>query len=175
MAKRNLAEFQALADMRFLIRKYLNATERAASAVGLKPQHYMALLQLSGLPAGQQPTIRTLSQRMQLRHHTVVELVNRMEKGGLFRRETPQRDRRYVLLRVTPRGKRLLDRLVHHRVAELLVTGPDLVRSLTAVIESASSKRRLHKRQPRAREIDTRKKFQPDTSRATANLMERAS
>jgi DNA-binding MarR family transcriptional regulator len=133
-----LAEYQALANVRFLIRRYLNNTENAARTVGLEPQQYLGLLQLRGLPPGQQPTIRALAERLQLRHNSVVELVNRMEKRGLFRREPSAGDRRCILLRVTPRGEKLLDQLVRHRIAELRVTCPELVRSLSAAVGVAS-------------------------------------
>ena len=129
-----LAEYQALANVRFLIRRFLNNTENAARAVGIEPQQYLGLLQLRGLPPGQEPTIRALADRLQLRHNSVVELVNRMEKRGLFRREQAAGDRRCILLRVTPRGEKLLDQLVRHRIAELRVTCPELVRSLSAAV-----------------------------------------
>lgn len=44
-------EYQALAQFRFLIRRFLNHSEKAARSVGLKPQHYIALLALRGLPS----------------------------------------------------------------------------------------------------------------------------
>src|SRR5471032_1946097 len=102
-----LAEYRALAEMRFLIRRYLNSTEKAARSVGLEPQQYMAMVQLRGLPAGQEPTIRALAERLQIRHHSTVELVDRMEKKGFFRRERSKTDRRRVLVHVTGRGERM--------------------------------------------------------------------
>ena len=80
-------EYQALAQFRFLIRRYLNNSEKAARSVGLEPQQYMGLLALRGLPSEQEPTIRALAERLQIQHHSAVELVDRMEKRGLFRRE----------------------------------------------------------------------------------------
>lgn len=81
------AEYQALAQFRFLIRRYLNNAERAARSVGLEPQQYMGLLALRGLPAGEEPSIRMLAERLQIQHHSAVELVDRMERRGLFRRK----------------------------------------------------------------------------------------
>ncbi len=82
----NTAEYQALAQFRFLIRRYLNNGEKAARSVGLEPQQYLGLLALRGLPPEQEPTIRSLAERLQIQHHSTVELVDRMEKRGLFRR-----------------------------------------------------------------------------------------
>jgi DNA-binding MarR family transcriptional regulator len=130
----SLEEYRALAEIRFLIRRYLQNSEEAVRAVGLEPQQYMSMLQLRGLPAGQQPTIQALAERMQLRHHSVVELVNRMEKGELLQRQRAKKDRRFVLVRMTPKAENLLDKLVRRRIAELRATGHDLVRSLGVVV-----------------------------------------
>jgi DNA-binding MarR family transcriptional regulator len=129
----NVREYQALAEFRFLIRHYLNNAEKAARSVGLEPQQYQSMLALRGLPEGQEPTIRALAERLQIRHHSAVELVDRMEKRKLFRRERSSTDRRRVLVRMTARGEKLLSQLVRHRIAELRVTGPALVRALGMV------------------------------------------
>jgi DNA-binding MarR family transcriptional regulator len=134
----NTAEYQALAQFRFLIRRYLNNSEKAARSVGLEPQQYMGLLALRGLPANQEPTIRALAERLQIQHHSAVELVDRMEKRGLFQRERSTQDRRQVLVKVTARGEKLLSRLVRHRIAELRVTAPELTRALQAVLNATS-------------------------------------
>jgi DNA-binding MarR family transcriptional regulator len=136
-----LSEYQALAQFRFLIQRYYNNTEKSARSVGLTTQHYRCLLQLRGLPSDEQPTIRNLAERMQIRHHSAVELVDRMEKRGLFRRVRSKLDRRTVLLSVTPRGEKILSHMVRERIAELRVTGPDLVKSLAAVIATSRKAR----------------------------------
>src|SRR5690348_18357172 len=120
------AEYQALAQFRFLIRRFLNNSERTARSVGLEPQQYMGMLALRGLPTGQDPTIRSLAERLQIQHHSAVELVDRMERRGLFRRERSTRDRRQVYVSVTARGEKLLSRLVRHRIGELRVSAPEL-------------------------------------------------
>ena len=143
----NIAEYQALAQFRFLIRRYLNNSEKAARSVGLEPQQYMGLLALRGLPEGEEPTIRSLAERLQIQHHSAVELVDRMEKRGLFRRERSSRDRRQVHVYVTSRGEKLLSRLVRHRIAELRVSAPELTRALQAVLTAASRDPGVERRQ----------------------------
>lgn len=106
--------------------------------MGLEPQQYMGLLALRGLPPDEEPTIRSLAERLQIQHHSAVELVDRMEKRGLFRRERSRRDRRQVHVYVTPRGEKLLSRLVRHRIAELRVSAPELTRALQTVLAAAS-------------------------------------
>src|SRR5712664_244586 len=82
----SLAEFRALAEFRHQIRQFLNGSEQASRAAGLEPQQYLFLLALRGLPAGHTATIRELAERMQLRHHSTVEMVNRLERQQLLRR-----------------------------------------------------------------------------------------
>ena len=148
------AEYRALAQFRFLIRRFLTNGEKAARSVGLEPQQYVGLLTLRGLPAGQQATIRSLSERLQIRHHSAVELVDRMEKSGLFRRERSKQDRRRVLVHLTPRGKKLLNRLVRHRLAELRESGPALARALQLLISTAPQDQDGNTPQRRSRKRD---------------------
>ena len=130
------AEFRALAEFRYRIRIYLNGSEEAARNAGLEPQQYMLMLALRGLPPGRESSIRELADRMQLRHHTVVELVDRLERRQLLRRERSRSDRRQVILHLTPRGEKILSKLATQRISELRTAAPILVRALTAVIRS---------------------------------------
>ena len=130
------SEFRALAEFRHQIRIFLNGSEEAARAADLEPQQYMLMLALRGLPSGVEPSIRELAERMQLRHHSVVELVDRLEKRLLLRRERAKADRRQVILHLTPRGEKILTKLAKQRISELRTSAPALVRALTAVIKS---------------------------------------
>jgi DNA-binding MarR family transcriptional regulator len=73
---------------------------------------------------------------MQLRHHSVVELVDRLERRLLLRRERSRSDRRQVIVHLTPRGEKILTHLAKQRIAELRTAAPALVRALTALIRS---------------------------------------
>jgi DNA-binding MarR family transcriptional regulator len=130
------AEFRALAEFRYQIRIYLNGSEEAARNAGLEPQQYLLLLALRGLPQGREASIRELAERLQLRHHSVVELVDRLERRSLLRRERSRDDRRQVILHLTPRGEKILTRLAKQRISELRTAAPTLVRALSAVIRS---------------------------------------
>jgi len=137
------AEYRALAEFRHQIRVYLNGSERAARAAGLEPQQYLAMLAVRGFPPGQQATIRNLAERLQLQHHSVVELLDRLHRRGLARRKRPKEgDRRLVLVDLTARGNRLLARLASQRIAELRIKAPELVRALSAVIAATRPPRR---------------------------------
>ena len=135
------AEFRSLAEFRYRIRIFLNGSEEAARGAGLEPQQYLLLLALRGLPLDRKASIRELAERMQLRHHSVVELVDRLERRLLLRRERSQNDRRQVIVHLTPRGERILTKLAKQRIAELRTAAPALVRALTALIRTPRSRR----------------------------------
>jgi DNA-binding MarR family transcriptional regulator len=128
------AEYRALAEFRYQIRRYLQFSAEAAREHGLEPQQHQLLLAIKGLPDDARPTIRELAERLQIQHHSAVELVNRLADHGAIRREHTGADRREVLLRLTPHGAALLRRLslAHH--IELEKTGPVLVKALTTAI-----------------------------------------
>src|SRR5579863_7665469 len=101
------ADFRRLAEFRYRIRQFLHLTEEAARAHGIEPQQHQLLLAIKGLPEGTRPTVSALSQRLCLRHHSTVELVDRLvEHGGVARRHSEQ-DRREVLIELTPHGEEL--------------------------------------------------------------------
>src|SRR5262245_66145164 len=80
------AEYQALAELRYRIRKFVREGDAVAAAAGLEPQQYLLLLMIRGIPAGQEATVRALAERLALRHHSVVELIDRLEAHGYVRR-----------------------------------------------------------------------------------------
>jgi DNA-binding MarR family transcriptional regulator len=135
------AEFRALAEFRYRIRIFLIGSEEAARKAGLEPQQYALMLALRGLPVGLEPSIRELAERLQLRHHSVVELVDRLERRQFLRRERSRSDRRQVILHLTSRGERVLTRLATQRILELRTAAPALVEALTAVIRSTQDNR----------------------------------
>src|SRR5262245_39450189 len=91
-------DYEALAEVRYQIRRFLNFSEAAARAAGIEPQQHQLLLAIKGLPAGMAPTIRACAERLQIQHHSAVELVNRTEQQGLVLRQPSAEDRRAVTL-----------------------------------------------------------------------------
>src|SRR5487761_1614906 len=78
-------DYQALADFRYGIRRFLNFSEQAARAAGIEPQQHQALLAIKGLPAARNATIGALAERLQIQHHSAVELADRLEARALLR------------------------------------------------------------------------------------------
>lgn len=130
------AEYQALAELRYRLRKFVGEGDAVARAAGLEPQQYLLLLALRGLPAGAEATISTLADRLALKHHSAVELIDRMESHGYVRRNRSRDDRRRVLVALLPRGEKLLEQVARHRIEELRSTGTTLVNAISALLEN---------------------------------------
>lgn len=136
----SLHSYRALAEFRHQIRLFLHFSEQAAREAGIEPQQHQLLLAIKGIPIGTQPTIGRIAERLQLRHHSVVELVNRLTDHGAIVREANPDDGREVRLRLTRAGERLLRKLsiAHHD--ELSKAGPALRDALDAVLHLAGKK-----------------------------------
>src|SRR5260370_34323128 len=130
------AEYRALAELRYIIRNLGGEGEAAARAAGLEPQQYLLLLALRGLPEGEEATIRALADRLALKHHSAVELIDRLEVHGYARRSRSRDDRRRVLVALLPRGEKLLEQVARDRIGELRASGAALVNAISALLEN---------------------------------------
>jgi DNA-binding MarR family transcriptional regulator len=131
------AEYRALAELRYRIRHFLGEGDAVARTAGLEPQQYLLLLMIRGLPEGDEATIRTLAERLALKHHSAVELIDRLETHGYVRRSRGREDRRRVLVSLLPRGERMLEEVARHRIDELRSYGHELVRAIGQLLEQA--------------------------------------
>ena len=127
-------EYAALAEFRYHIRRFLRHSEEAAAAAGVEARQYQFLLALKGLIEQQRVTIRDLAERMQLRHHSVVGMINRLVEKKLIERRRGEHDRRQVYIHLTVKGEALLRKLAVYHRGELVASGPDLVRALNALM-----------------------------------------
>jgi DNA-binding MarR family transcriptional regulator len=128
------AGYRRLAEFRYRIRQFLHMSEEAARSKGIEPHQHQVLLAIKGLPDGSRPTVRTLSERLCLRHHSTVELIDRLVEQGAVARRHSEKDRREVLIELTPHGEELLHELSVLLWQELRVSGPALSRSLLTVL-----------------------------------------
>ena len=130
------AEYQALAELRYRIRKFVREGDAVAQTAGLEPQQYLLLLAIRGLPEGEEATIRALAERLALKHHSAVELIDRLETHGYVRRSRSRDDRRRVLVALLPRGEKLLEQVARDRIGELRASGAALVNAISALLEN---------------------------------------
>lgn len=129
---------RTLADFRFELRRFLHFSESAALSAGLQPQQHQLLLQVAGAPPEIPVTIAYAAARLELKHNSVVELVDRSHREGLLERTTDPGDGRRAILRVTPKGREVLEGLSSNHARELDDLAPRLVRALEQVRRHAA-------------------------------------
>ena len=122
-----------LAEFRHELRMFLQFSERAACRVNLPPQQHQLLLQVAGAPEGTVVTVAYAAERLGLRHNSVGELITRCEEAGVILRSHDRRDRRCVLLQITPAGEKILEALSEDHARELSELGPRLIAALNHI------------------------------------------
>ena len=124
--KLSKAQYENLAAVRYALRQFLRFSEDEAQRAGIKPQQHQALLAIKGFPDRDAVTVGELAERLQLKHHSAVELVDRLMDLKLVAREPSEVDRRQVLVRVTTQGEHILDKLSAAHEEQLRRIGPQL-------------------------------------------------
>jgi DNA-binding MarR family transcriptional regulator len=125
--------YQALAEFRYQLRRFLRFSEDAAREIGLEPQHHQLLLMIKGDPGGLM-TIGALAERLQVHQHSAAELVARADARGLVRRTRGEQDRRKVFVSLTEEGEFALDALSQEHHRELQTLAPELIQILQKLI-----------------------------------------
>lgn len=109
-------DYESIAAFRYAIRRFLRFSEQAARHEGVTPQQHQLLLAIKGYPGREYATVSELAERLQMRQHSMVGLIDRTEAQGLVRREQGVTDRRQVFVSLTSDGDAKLLRLsVQHR------------------------------------------------------------
>ncbi len=134
--------YRQLADLRCAIREFLHFSEQAARENGFEPQQHQLLLAVKGLPPGVRPTITALSARLCLKHHSTVELINRMAERGVVTRRHSAEDRREALIELTPAGEEALEKLSILHWQELQKQAPALSHALNAIVKQTTDQLR---------------------------------
>ncbi len=142
----NLADYQALAEFRYQIRRFVRFSEDAAREAGIEPQHHQLMLAIKGKPDREGPRITYLAERLQIQHHSAVELVDRLVKKGLITRTRGDDDRREVHVQLTRHGERILSELTVHTRAELRSSAPTLVTALRNLMAPAKARNAVRRR-----------------------------
>jgi DNA-binding MarR family transcriptional regulator len=121
-------DYQRLLEFRTGLRRFLRWSERLAASVGLTPAQHQLLLAIRGHPDPGGPTISDVAGYLLVRHHSVVQLVDRAELAGLVTRVPDERDGRVVRLNLSGEGARRLEGLATTTLEELARVGPRLAR-----------------------------------------------
>lgn len=132
------ADYRRLHDFRYSIRRFLHFSEEAIREAGIEPQQHQLLLAIKARSDASGLGVRDIAERLLLRHHSAVELVDRAETRGLVSRHPDENDRRQVLIRLTPAGEQVLARLAAAHLDELRTSAPELIDVLAAIVDQAA-------------------------------------
>ena len=130
------ADYATLSEFRHVLRQFAAFSKDAAVAAGLTAQQHQALLAIKGFPDGAPVTVGALAERLGVRHHSAVGLVDRLAKRSLVRRRTDPADRRQVRIELTRGADALLAGLSLAHRDELRRLAP-LLRTLLKQISAA--------------------------------------
>ena len=142
------AQHERLAAFRYALRQFLHFSEEAAHGAGLTPQRHQALLAIKGFPGRDCVTVGELAERLRLRHHSVVGLVDRLVGEGLVERAPSEGDRRQVFVQLTALGEKILERLSAAHTEQLKIVGPELIHRLRQIVEGAEGSKGNEARHP---------------------------
>ncbi|HEV2112935.1 MAG TPA: MarR family transcriptional regulator [Terriglobales bacterium] len=126
-------DYRALAEFRYYVRRFWRLTEGNARRAGVHPQQHRLLLAIKAMSPDGTPSVGRLAEKLQVQHHSAVELIDRTVTAGLVIRRRGAKDGRVVTVHVTPRGERLLERLSRENRSELRSAAPALVKALRAL------------------------------------------
>ena len=101
-------DYQLLAEFRYRLARFLAFSENAAEDAGLAPRQHQALLAIKGFAGGGAVTVGDLAERLGVRHHSAVGLVDRLVAAGFVRRQADAHDRRKIILSLTAAGDKIL-------------------------------------------------------------------
>jgi DNA-binding MarR family transcriptional regulator len=140
------AQYEILAAFRYALRRFIHFSETAAQAANITPQQHQALLAIKGFPGCDRVTVGELAERLQLRHHSTVGLIDRLALEKLVARASSKEDRRQVFVQLTNRGKKTLEKLsaLHHE--QLKRIGPELSQLLNRLDGAAPCRTKVRGR-----------------------------
>jgi DNA-binding MarR family transcriptional regulator len=124
-------DYQALASFRYALRKFLGFSRRAlAQEASLTPEQYEALLALKAFSDESGLSVSELSERLQVKPHTAVSLVDKLEALQFIRRIQGAADRRQVFVSLTPAGSRVLAKVAVLHRREMRMRSPEMIEAL---------------------------------------------
>ena len=113
------AQFEALSEFRYQLKRFLHFSETAANELGLTPLQYLSLLHIQGYPGRNWASVGELAERLQMSHHATVALLTRCEELDLVERRKNENDKRKVDVYLTDKGREYLQQLAQQHKTEL--------------------------------------------------------
>jgi DNA-binding MarR family transcriptional regulator len=124
-------DYEALAEFRYLLRKFFRFSKDLLRNTGdLNPEQYEALLAMKACAAPNGLTISQLSERLQVKHHSAVNIVDRLVEAKLITREAGETDRRRRHVQLTAKGETLIEKLAVVHRTEIRGRSTEMIKAL---------------------------------------------
>jgi DNA-binding MarR family transcriptional regulator len=124
-------DYAALGAFRHAMRKLLRFSKEAvATPAKLTTEQYDVLLAIKSSSSINGMTVGEISKRLQVKHHTAVSLLDRLEARKLATRKRVIADKRHVNVQLTRAGASLLARLAAIHYRELQQRTPEIIDAL---------------------------------------------
>jgi DNA-binding MarR family transcriptional regulator len=130
-------DYERLAEFRYILRQFLIFSEDAAAQAGLTAQQHQALLAIRGTPGRRPVTTGELAERLGIRHHSAVGLIDRLVAKALVVRHSGLDDRRQVHVALTAAAEAILATLSAAHREELARLAP-MLRELIGHLEESA-------------------------------------
>lgn len=121
------ADYEALSNLRYTLRRFMDFSTSAAQEEGLPTQQHQALLSIKGHRGEDAMTIGMLAERLLIAPHSATELVGRLVTAGYVSRRTDPNDKRRQTLELTDKAERVLKRLTAIHLTEIREMAPQLI------------------------------------------------
>jgi DNA-binding MarR family transcriptional regulator len=130
MPKESLSEieYEALANLRYRIRKFRQFSADAATRLGLAPPEHQALLAIKGLGIDGEMSVSSLAEALFLAPATATELTEGLRDRGFLTIATNR-----IVVRLTDQAEELLRRLTPAHLYEIREMAPELMQALRAL------------------------------------------
>jgi DNA-binding MarR family transcriptional regulator len=123
-------DYDALAAFRYAMRKFLRFSKETLTKAKLTSEQYEALLAIKSCAGPNGLTVGELSERLQVKHHTAVSLIDKLTARKLAKRQRATDDRRQVCVTLTPRGAATLAEMAAIHRREMRRRSPELIEAL---------------------------------------------
>jgi len=133
----DISSYSALAAFHTQLQKLVDSIDQRTREAGLQRAKLRMLLAIRRQAAA--ATIGVLADALQIDRNTVVEIVDELVRQGFVARDRDPHDRRRFLISLTSTGAEWIGPVVDGELRELAAAGPELLRSLRAVIAHASA------------------------------------
>ncbi len=121
------ADYEALSNLRYTLRRFMDFSASAAQEEGLPAQQHQALLAIRGHRSEDAMTIGLLSERLLIAPHSATELVGRLVAAGYVSRKADPADKRRQTLELTQKADDVLKRLTAIHMTEIRDMAPKLI------------------------------------------------